>query len=560
MYEGSTTVEEKLERLKKEVLELAIPAEPIENHPEYDPEKHELIKRELINILGEKYVSDEPWVTQAYSRDYTTIYDQMRPEFVALPGSVEDVQAIVRLANRLKFAVIPVGTSLSSTCKAKGPCTVILDLAKRMKRIIKIDAKNMYAIVEPGVTYAQLHAEAIKRGLTHHGAPSSGSQSKIIANNVGMAAVNAKGYRYGIGPDNILALEIVLPNGEILWIGSAAMPNAGYFWGEGPGPDLRGLVTGKGSYGSMGIVTKLAYKLHPWPGPSTWPAEGYLPHIKTKLPEDKHRPYLIKFPNYRKLVDALYEIGKCEVGYAIHALTPHQIAGWYCRSNKQFYQLYFKERYFHKWAPTLFVHLVALTSKRQLEYEEKVLKQIIKEYDGEFIPSDEIAQDFLETAGIEWGYADVHGCRTMRYTGTYAPLMGSQGPLDLLYEVGRKDSWQMQIRDKYHPPLVDVVPYDAILWPMEFCHWGNQEQSVFPEKAPEKFKISVQAREELIRETLKRNDPNAVQGLFTSEETINLITKIKNAFDPANIANPPLPMSFFEEYKKVKEKLGAKKD
>ncbi|MEM2914378.1 MAG: FAD-binding oxidoreductase, partial [Candidatus Bathyarchaeia archaeon] len=469
-------LESRLKNLEKEVSELAIPAEPVETYEGYDQEKHELIKKGLISILGEKFVSDDPWVTQAYSRDYSTIFNQMRPEFVALPGSVEDVQAVVMLANRLKFALIPVGTSLSASCKARGPNTVILDLAKRMNKIILLDAKNMYAVVEPGVTYAQLHAEAIKKGLTHHGAPSSGSQSKLIANVIGMGAVNAKGYRYGVGPDNILGLEIVLPSGDILWTGSAAMPEAGYFWGEGPGPDLRGIITGKGSYGSMGIVTKMAYKLHPWPGPSSWPAEGYLPHIKTRLPENLHRAHLFRFPDYRKLVDALYEIGKCEVGYAIHSITPHQIAGWYCRSNKQFFKLYFEEKYFHTWAPTLFIHLVALTSQKQLEY--------VKEYGGEEIPKSEIAKDFLETAGIEWGYADVHGCRTMRYTGTYAPIMGTMGPLDLIYEVGRKDSWQLQIRDKYHPPLVDVVPYDAIIWPMEFCHWANQEQSVFPEKAP----------------------------------------------------------------------------
>jgi glycolate oxidase len=219
----------------------------------------------------------------------------MRPEFVALPGTVEDVQAIVKLANRLKFPVIPIGTSLSGSCKANKAATVILDMAKRMKRIVELDAKNMYVVVEPGVTYAELHAEAIKKGLTHHGAPSSGSQSKVLANVVGIGAINAKGYRYGIGPDNMLGVEEVLPNGDLIWIGSPAMPGAGYFWGEGPGPDFRGIVTGMGSYGSNGIVTKLAYKLHPWPGPNTWPAEGYLPHIKTKLSEAKHRPYLIRF-------------------------------------------------------------------------------------------------------------------------------------------------------------------------------------------------------------------------------------------------------------------------
>jgi hypothetical protein len=258
------------------------------------------------------------------------------------------------------------------------------------------------------------------------------------------------------------------------------------------------------------------------------------------------------------LIDALYEIGKAEIGYAIHSLTPHQIAGWYCRSNKQFYEQYFDEKYFHTWAPTLFLHLVGLTSTRQLDYEEKILMQILKEHDGELVPFDDRVKDFLETTGIEWGYADVHGCRTMRYTGTYTGFCGADGPLDVLGKVGAKDYWVLQIRDKHHPPLVDVLPYDSIIWPIEFCHYAIQEQSVFPEKAPEKFQLGIDARKELIETSLKTGDAHGVEAMYTTEETMNLIAKVKKAIDPANIANPPLPATYLELFLQARKSFAEK--
>ncbi|MCX5896519.1 MAG: FAD-dependent oxidoreductase, partial [Proteobacteria bacterium] len=124
----------------------------------------------MADALGPEYVCDEPAVTSAYSYMWL-IYSthaqsgRYRPAAVALPGSTEDVQTIIKIANRYKFNYIPVGTNLLPPTIPVRPDTVIID-PKRMDKIIEIDQKNMYAVVQPYVTYAQLQAEEMKLGLT----------------------------------------------------------------------------------------------------------------------------------------------------------------------------------------------------------------------------------------------------------------------------------------------------------------------------------------------------------------------------------------------------------
>ncbi|MBW1855402.1 MAG: FAD-binding oxidoreductase, partial [Deltaproteobacteria bacterium] len=96
--------------------------------------KHKMIYDALVNILGEENVADDPGIMHAYSRDWMpdSTINPNPPAFVALPGNTKEVQAIIKLANRLKFPFIPVGGNLwSLNTVAREPYTVILD-PKRM--------------------------------------------------------------------------------------------------------------------------------------------------------------------------------------------------------------------------------------------------------------------------------------------------------------------------------------------------------------------------------------------------------------------------------------------
>ena len=152
----------------------------------------------LESVVGKEYISDDPAITACYfkemlekgeeaaNRYYAYPFGMLpgktyRPECVVLPGTTEEVQAIVRLANRYKFHFIPVGSLLFYSCIPSGSGYITID-PKRMGSL-EIDEKNMYAVGEPYTSFAQLQVEAMKRGLTCH-IPWSGSQTSVIANHL----------------------------------------------------------------------------------------------------------------------------------------------------------------------------------------------------------------------------------------------------------------------------------------------------------------------------------------------------------------------------------------
>ena len=119
---------------------------------------------------------------------------------------------------------------------AKG--VVIID-PKNMDRIIKVDKNNMYMVIEPYVNFAACQAEAMKVGCTVAIAP-AGAQISALAN-IQWHGAYGNSWLSGLGANQLLSFEVVLPNGEILRSGSLAQEGAeeDWVWNDGPGPDLR---------------------------------------------------------------------------------------------------------------------------------------------------------------------------------------------------------------------------------------------------------------------------------------------------------------------------------
>jgi len=196
--------------------------------PEQRREKHQRIYEGLVNILGRRFVSDDPAVVEAYARERQTptLSSKGRSEFVVLPGSTEDVRQVILLANRLKFPYSVMSVGMIGMCfAAEGiPFWCQMDL-KRMTGL-EIDEKNMFAIVEPYVTNVQLQSEAMKRGL-YCGIPSAGGSSSVLGNHIFMG-MQSTAYRTGYTSKNILGVEWVLPNGEITDIRFTERSNNAY--------------------------------------------------------------------------------------------------------------------------------------------------------------------------------------------------------------------------------------------------------------------------------------------------------------------------------------------
>jgi glycolate oxidase len=186
---------------------------------------------------------------------------------------------------------------------------------RRMNRILEIDEENMYAVVEPYAICGQIQAEAMKRGLNCH-IIGAGSSTSLLASSTSLCGYGLSGISMGYNGRNVLGVEWVLPTGEILRLGSLGS-GAGWFCGDGPGPSLRGIMRGfLGAAGGLGVITKAAIKLYPWPGPPAMPIEGVTPNYYSPLPENI-RTYTLAFPNWDSFFDAWYKIGEAEIGYVM---------------------------------------------------------------------------------------------------------------------------------------------------------------------------------------------------------------------------------------------------
>jgi hypothetical protein len=509
-------------------------------------EKHQKIYESLVSILGQENVSDSPAVMQAYSHDWMpdSSMNPSPPDFVALPSSTAEVQAIVRLANRLQFPFIPVGSNLwSVNTVAVKPYTVILD-PKRMNRILEIDAKNMYATIEPYVTHAQIHAEANKRGL-YLGAPEAGSQASSLANHLFQGAWGT-GHRLGMGYRNILSMEWVLPTGEILRTGSRSYSGCSPFWGEGPGPDLRGLLRGTyGVMGGLGVVTRMTVKLHPYPGPKYFPTEGRVPSETVRMPEDKIYWMLFTYPTIEQAVDAMYKIGHAEIAGTCHKWPTIYLNWWWAKSGEEYWETW-KSRYWQTNCKNMVsVSLWGFTSPKQVEYEKRVVEDIMKETEGKKVPQ-EVYDRIVPSIANSWIRTN-WGPRVISRSGTFILF---SIPIDTMDSNVRFLKRSREFIDKYSPPILDNDHTDWIA-SYEMGHIGYAEDMFPIEKNAEDLKQFMGVFfKELKKDLAKKMDYNIAPALGAVYHKIGgpifgyggILKKIKKALDPKNVSCPPQPI------------------
>lgn len=212
--------------------------------------------REMVGADG---VIDKPEELLTYECDAYTL-ERHLPTVVLLPRSTDEVVKIVRLCQDEKLALIPrgAGTSLSGAVLAvEGGVMIALT---RMNRVLDLDVENRRALVEAGCVNQWVTRAAAPFGL--HYAPDPSSQSACtIGGNIGTNSGGPHTLKYGVTTNHVLGLELVLPNGDLLWLGTE--PGQGE---NDDGPDLRGVVIG--AEGMFGIVTRALLRLVPVP--SSW--------------------------------------------------------------------------------------------------------------------------------------------------------------------------------------------------------------------------------------------------------------------------------------------------
>ena len=203
---------------------------------------------ELRAIVGDTYLLLEKEDVIVYEQDGSIF--QVMPEVVVVPRRREQVAAVIKAAKQANVPIVPrgSGTGLAGgAVPAEGG--IVLSLA-RLDRILKIDLQNRIAIVEPGVINIDVTKAVAKDGYFYAPDPSSQVACSIggnVANNSGGPHTLA----YGVTTNHVLGVEVVLDDGQIVWLGGEVPDTPGY--------DLCGIFVG--SEGTMGIVTKVAVRL-----------------------------------------------------------------------------------------------------------------------------------------------------------------------------------------------------------------------------------------------------------------------------------------------------------
>ncbi|WP_339834236.1 FAD-linked oxidase C-terminal domain-containing protein [uncultured Flavobacterium sp.] len=206
----------------------------------------------LKNIVGESYIFTDEETRKHYGHDETEDY-VFPPSVVLKPANAFEISEILKVANEFYIPVTPIGarTGLSggALCVQKG---IGLSM-ERLNRIIEIDERNLQVTVEPAVITQVLREAVLEKNLSYPVDPSS-QGSCWIGGNVAENAGGARALKYGVTKDYVLNLEVVLPNGEIIWTGANTLKNS-------TGYNLTQLMVG--SEGTLGVITKIVLKLIP---------------------------------------------------------------------------------------------------------------------------------------------------------------------------------------------------------------------------------------------------------------------------------------------------------
>jgi FAD/FMN-containing dehydrogenase len=223
--------------------------------------------KEFEAVVGKDWVLTSDEDLNPYRDHFSYIKgepNELIPSAAVGPSSTEQVQGIVRTANKYKIPLYAISTGKNFAYGGPSPNvrgSVTVDL-KRMNRVIEVDARRHFAVVEPGVSYIDLYRYIQDRNLkVWIDTPDPGWGSPI-----GNALDHGIGYTMGFYRDHYGAhcgMEVVLPSGEVMRTGMGALPgsNSWHEYKHGFGPDPSGLF----GQGNFGIVTKMGFRLMPQP-------------------------------------------------------------------------------------------------------------------------------------------------------------------------------------------------------------------------------------------------------------------------------------------------------
>lgn len=222
-----------------------------------NPQSASSLVSDLGNVVGRDHVLTGEADREFYAMD---VYNHReKPIAVAQPGTVEELQQVVRVAAAAGVALVPRGGGASYTdgYLPTTPQSILIDLG-RLNRIVELNEQDMYVTVEAGLTWAELWQKLAARGLrTPFWGPFSGLKA-TVGGSMSQNSASLGSGNYGISADAVLTFEVVTASGDLIRTGSRAAANGSGFF-RWYGPDLTGLFTGDA--GALGIKARISLKL-----------------------------------------------------------------------------------------------------------------------------------------------------------------------------------------------------------------------------------------------------------------------------------------------------------
>lgn len=216
-----------------------------------------MIEKNLRDVIGDKYVSSELCDRLVYSKDYSIegIADDYTPDIIVKPGTADEVAEVVKIANQMN---VPIYTWGGGTSMSGNPLAVehgiVLDM-KRLNQVLEVDPDNLTITAQAGTTIENIYNAALDKGVffAHH--PES-SLSSTIGGALSCMGISIYGAKYGYVYDQVLALEVILSDGQKIKIGGKSYLSL-------PTHNLLNLFLG--AEGTLGIITEAILKVYPKP-------------------------------------------------------------------------------------------------------------------------------------------------------------------------------------------------------------------------------------------------------------------------------------------------------
>jgi FAD/FMN-containing dehydrogenase len=486
--------------------------------------KWEEILGEVREVVGEDWASNRLVDLLPYARDFS-ISSGVIPNIITLPKSTLEIQKIMRIAARHQVPVIPFSTGFNHAGLAlprRGG--ILLDL-RRMNRAV-IDPETLTATIEPAVRLRSLFMDANKYQIAEGVVlkpvlPLSFASVSVLANYIARGGAGCM-VKYGGNPEMIVNMTWVLPDGEIVKIGSQEVPIQ-----YGPGPEIAGMFFN--ADGQFGVCSEITIKLFP-----EFAAEKLLLTAASGAEEDKA---LVQ------IIDAVYQLGReniIDFTYKLHHGVPSTILAGIVGVNAD------------EVAEMVPAHSVPILlqayNSQELEIKEEIVKEIIEGNGMFFMDAAALnMQDMVNSDTFKKGYG-VLGNRVAAYRGAFQ-WIASFVKLEKLPELWKE---YKELRAKYWTPPDPRVYREmtlagmAMQGPLQFTRCATIEFDWWWDHSnPDSIKrasIFVRKTAELLADRgapLFRN-MHGVGEIHLPRHKVyfDLLKDLKKTIDPAGIMHP----------------------